>query len=293
MVRIVVRPKDFGFEFIEGRGYNKRTRRGTVVMAEWYEHSFGEDYLLVYKHRDARGAKHEVHQMVSWLGLPQGAKVLDLCCGMGRHSMALYEAGYQVTGVDLSEVLLREAQRNDPDRRVTWMRSDMRQLPLEGGFDAVLNLFTSFGYFEHDEEHIQVLQEIYRMLKPGGRFLIDFLNPEYTKAHLVPSSERVDEEKRITEQRIIEDGYVKKHITISEISESRVATAGASVHISAWDSGDNSRQYLERIKLYSRDDFERMLNDAGLKLEVVYGGYDEEIYDVKTSPRMIMIGSRL
>lgn len=263
-------------------------------MAEWYEHSFGEDYLLVYKHRDARGAKHEVHQMISWLNLPLGAKVLDLCCGMGRHSMALHEAGYEVTGIDLSEVLLREAQRNDPDNHITWLRSDMRDLPLAGGYDAVLNLFTSFGYFEHDEEHIQVLQEIYRLLKPGGRFLIDFLNPEYTKTHLVPFSERVDEGKKITEQRNIEDGYVKKHITISEIhSESRVASTDALVHISAWDYGDYSRKYLERIKLYSRDDFERLLTAAGLRLDIVYGSYDEEIYDPKTSPRMIMVGTRL
>src|SRR5690606_41599411 len=89
-------------------------RGGEVLMAEWYERSFGEDYLLVYKHRDVQGAKREVHTMISWLDLPVGAKVLDLCCGMGRHSMALVEAGYEVTGVDLSDVLLREARKNDP-----------------------------------------------------------------------------------------------------------------------------------------------------------------------------------
>lgn len=161
-------------------------------MTEWYEKSFGEDYLVVYKHRDFGGARKEVERMISWLGLPPGSKVLDLCCGMGRHSLALAEAGYEVTGVDLSEVLLREARSQKGAEQVTWLRSDMRDLPLTGGFDAVVNLFTSFGYFEEDEEQVKVLREIYRMLKPGGKFVIDYLNPAYVIRHLVPHSTRED-----------------------------------------------------------------------------------------------------
>lgn len=247
-------------------------------MVEWYERSFGEDYLLVYKHRDVQGAKREVHTMISWLGLSEGAKILDLCCGMGRHSMALVEAGYDVTGVDLSDVLLREARKNDPDGLVTWLKGDMRQLPLEGGFDAVVNLFSSFGYFEQDAEHIKVLKEIRRVLKPGGKFIIDFLNPSYTMNHLVPRSERVDEGQHITEERSIQDGYVKKHITISNIENG---------------SSDEPRYYLERIKLYNREDFSEMLKQSGLQLEHVYGGYGDISYDSATSPRMIMVGSSL
>lgn len=68
----------------------------------------------------------------------------------------------------------------------------MRDLPLTGGFDAVVNLFTSFGYFEEDEEQVKVLREIYRMLKPGGKFVIDYLNPAYVIRHLVPHSTRED-----------------------------------------------------------------------------------------------------
>ncbi|WP_055109149.1 class I SAM-dependent methyltransferase [Paenibacillus ihumii] len=250
-------------------------------MAEWYERSFGEDYLLVYKHRDVQGAKREVHTMISWLGLPAGAKVLDLCCGMGRHSMALVEAGYEVTGIDLSDVLLREARKNDPEGRVTWLKGDMRNLPLEGGFDAVVNLFSSFGYFEEDTEHIKVLEEIRRVLKPGGQFIIDFLNPAYTVEHLVPCSERVDEGQHITEERSIQDGYVKKHITIQNTGPKDPSAP------------DEPRRYLERIKLYDREDFTEMLNRSGLQLERIYGGYGDIPYDPETSPRMIMVGSSL
>ena len=98
----------------------------------WYQESFGNDYLIVYKHRDLQGAYHEVKKMIDWLGLKQGAEVLDLCCGMGRHSMALAEFGYDVTGVDLSEVLLNEAVKLDEGKQVTWLHGDMREVPLSG-----------------------------------------------------------------------------------------------------------------------------------------------------------------
>jgi ubiquinone/menaquinone biosynthesis C-methylase UbiE len=244
-------------------------------MSEWYENSFGEDYLIVYKHRDFGGARREVEQMIDWLDLPAGAKVLDLCCGMGRHSLALLDAGFEVTGVDLSEVLLREARAQEGAAQVTWIRSDMRELPLAGGFDAVVNLFTSFGYFEEDGEQVKVLREIFRMLKPGGKFIIDFLNPAYVIRHLVPHSTREDGKNLIDESRRIEDGYVKKDIILTAKPD------GA------------PRYYHERVKLYSLEKFQEMLEKAGLQLESVHGSYDESAYDAETSKRMIFRGVRL
>ena len=182
----------------------------------WYQKSFGNDYLIVYKHRDLQGAYHEVKKMIDWLGLKQAAEVLDLCCGMGRHSMALAEFGYDVTGVDLSEVLLNEAVKLDEGKQVTWLRGDMREVPLDRQYDAVVNLFTSFGYFDEDEQNEKVLHEIHRLLKEGGRFIIDFLNPVYVQTNLVPQSERMEEDLLIREARAIEDGFVRKRIVISQ-----------------------------------------------------------------------------
>lgn len=243
-------------------------------MSEWYEKSFGEDYLIVYRHRDFCGARHEVEKMIGWLDLPEASKVLDLCCGMGRHSLALAEAGFAVTGVDLSEVLLREARAQDGAEAVTWLRSDMRELPLDGGFDAVVNLFTSFGYFEDDEEQVKVLREVYRMLKPGGKFIIDFLNPAYVIAHLVPHSTREDGDNLIDESRRIEDGYVKKDIILTSKGD------------------DTPRKYHERVKLYPLETFKQLIAAAGLQLEAVHGSYDEEEYDEEHSKRMIFVGVR-
>ncbi|MNO23386.1 Cypemycin methyltransferase [compost metagenome] len=243
-------------------------------MGEWYEESFGEDYLIVYRHRDFGGARREVEKMIGWLKLPQGAKVLDLCCGMGRHSLALAEAGYEVTGVDLSEALLREARAQAGAEAVTWIRSDMRRLPLEGGFAAVVNLFTSFGYFEEDEEQVKVLREIYRMLVPGGKFIVDFLNPAYVIRHLVPHSVREDGDNRIDESRRIEDGYVKKDIILTS------------------KPGGAPRQYHERVKLYPLEKFSEMIAAAGLRLEAVHGSYEEDEYEAESSRRMIFTGVR-
>lgn len=243
-------------------------------MSEWYEESFGEDYLIVYKHRDFGGARKEVDRMISWLDLPSGSKVLDLCCGMGRHSLVLAEAGYEVTGVDLSEALLREARSQKGAEQVTWLRSDMRKLPLAGGFDAVVNLFTSFGYFEEDEEQVKVLCEIHRMLKPGGKFIIDYLNPAHVIRNLVPHSTREDGENLIDESRRIESGYVKKDIILTTKSDSA------------------PRKYHERVKLYPLEKFQEMIEKAGLQLEAVHGSYEEEAYDAESSTRMIFCGFR-
>jgi ubiquinone/menaquinone biosynthesis C-methylase UbiE len=244
-------------------------------MTEWYEKSFGEDYLLVYKHRDVQGAYQEVHKMINWLKLQPKSQVLDLCCGMGRHSLALADAGFQVTGIDLSDVLLREAREMDTEHRVEWYHADMRELPLKGGFDAVVNLFTSFGYFREDGEQLRVLRAIHRMLKPGGSYIIDFMNTAYVTRHLVQHSTRESEGQYIEEFRKIQDGFVQKEIHITDIA-----------------SGQKPRIYQERVKLYTREQLRDLLHEAGLVVDQVHGSYDEEKYDEQTSPRMIFVGHR-
>lgn len=242
-------------------------------MTNWYKQSFGEDYLLVYKHRDFVGAYREVEAMARWLQLPVGAEVFDLCCGMGRHSLALTDLGYKVTGMDLSEILLHEARIADANKSVRWLHGDMRAVPLDETYDAVVNLFTSFGYFDDMAENSQVLREIERLLKPGGRFLIDFLNPEVVRGKLVPYSERLEGDITIKEYRRIEDGSVKKDIVMTEPLK-------------------DERRYTEQVKLYELSDFVHMLSTTSLEISEVYGNYEGSLYDGATSARLIMVGSR-
>ncbi len=245
-------------------------------MKPWYEQSFGSDYMLVYKHRNWENANKEVSKMIAWLKLPKGAQVLDIGCGMGRHAIALASFGYTVTGIDLSNILLHEARRHDENLLVNWVQGDMRELPFEGGtFDATVNLFTSFGYFSNEEENVNVLRHIRRVLREGGSFLIDFLNPNYVEQNLVPRSERLDEKTGlfIQEVRSIKDGWVQKEITVSDPQ-----------------TQEEPRHYLERVRLYKLDWFDRHLAACGLSLEQLYGNYDGSKYDPALSPRMIMAG---
>lgn len=245
-------------------------------MKPWYEQSFGSDYMLVYKHRNWEDANKEVSKMIAWLQLPIGAQVLDIGCGMGRHAMALASSGYTVTGIDLSNILLDEALRYDEDVLVKWVQGDMRELPFEeGSFDATVNLFTSFGYFEAEEDNVNVLRQIRRVLREDGSFLIDFLNPVYVVQNLVPRSERIDKESGllIQEIRSIADGWVQKEITISNPQMQ-----------------EEPRQYLERVRLYNLEWFESCLSACGLVLDQLYGNYDGSEYVPAISPRMIMTG---
>lgn len=238
----------------------------------WYEESFGEDYLLVYKHRNRQRADREIEAVVRWLQLEAGASLLDLCCGTGRHSIPLHHHGFQIKGVDLSPVLLQVAREEAAGLDISFHQGDMRNLPFpDNDFDGLVNLFTSFGYFADDGENERVLREIARVVKPGGRFVIDYLNHATVKRGLVPQSERMEEGVLIRERRWIEDGFVKKEIEVED------------------DTG--KRRYLERVKLYTREQMEAMMAAAGLAAETVKGDFDGSDYGEATSPRMIFTGS--
>ncbi len=239
----------------------------------WYEQSFGEDYLIVYKHRDMQGAAREVSGMLAKLALQPGAEVLDLCCGMGRHSLTIAEHGFSVTGLDLSDVLLDQARTYDKAQTVRWINGDMRQLPFEdASFAAVVNFFTSFGYFANDDENRRVLLEIERVLSDEGIFLIDFLNPYYVEQNLVPFSERKEGLLSIREYRSIDNGFVKKTIVI--------------------DDSQTERRYEECVRLYQLGDFQRLLEGSALEILAVYGDSDGNPYDMTRSKRLIMTGKK-
>src|SRR5918992_2822885 len=153
-------------------------------MTEWFEEWFGEEYLRLYPHRDDHEAERAVGLITRIVPFQPGWRVLDVACGAGRHARALEAAGAHCTGLDLSATLLRLA------RQVTGaplVRADMRDLPIRpGSMDLTVNLFTSFAYFEQDADHAAALGEMTSTLRPGGWFVIDFLNPDAVRRKLVP-----------------------------------------------------------------------------------------------------------
>ena len=150
----------------------------------WYKEWFGEEYLELYSHRDEGEAQRHV-EFVAGLFDAEPQAILDLACGAGRHTAALRQRGFRTLGIDLSKTLLAQ------DPALPKVAGDMRCLPFRGStFDWVLNFFTSFGYFETEEENRRVLFEVERVLMPGGRFLIDLFNRERVLENLEPEETR-------------------------------------------------------------------------------------------------------
>lgn len=230
----------------------------------WYEKAFGELYPLIYSHRDDRSALEEARDMVALLGLSSAPlRVLDLCCGGGRHAAALAQMGFNVTGLDLSGHLLgRAVQRRVLGGRL--VRADMRQLPFGEKMDLVLNLFTSFGYFSSDKENRSVVCEMFRVLVPEGRVLIDHIN-----AAAVRNSVGTREEKMgdllVRQESRVEGNRVKKDITVS---------------------GQETFHIKEDVRLYRPEEMQRMLREASFDNIALYGGLDGSALN-KDSRRMI------
>ena len=144
------------------------------MSTEWWASYFDAQYLLEYEPIfTPTGDRRDVSRIIDVLGLPSGARLLDVPCGQGRHAHPLAEAGYDVTGFDYSAELLARATSRGVGPRLRYRRGDMRRLPgnWTGKFEAVLNLFTSFGFFAHPDDDAVVIREIARVLRPGGALL--------------------------------------------------------------------------------------------------------------------------
>ncbi len=254
---------------------------GTPHESPWYVRFFKGDYLRVYGHTLKQDRTDlETQFAIHALGLQPHHHVLDLCCGQGRHSIALAKTGLDVTGVDLSAEMLDIARSEAADAglALTLCQADMRQLPddFENQFDAVINMFSSFGYLESEDDDQQVLHQIAKSLKPGGKLLMDLLNREW----VIINNEEFDwhqhEDGRVVlERRVLSLEKSMNHLTYTEILR------------------DGTRRVMSdlQMRLYTLTEMIKMLANAGLTLQNVYGGFRGEDYTVNTR-RMIVIASK-
>jgi ubiquinone/menaquinone biosynthesis C-methylase UbiE len=220
-------------------------------MSEWFTRWFGREYLDLYPHRDDREARSVVRLIRNMVPLRGDDRALDLACGSGRHSRAL-SRHIGVVGLDLSMELLGLARAESP--QIAYVRGDMRALPFgAGSFNLVVNLFTSFGYFSCDDENRAVLNEVNRVLREGGRFVLDYFNADQVRATLVPHDTRRVGNRTVTQNRhITADGkYVEKEISAT----------------------GSPNTYLERVRLFEPEELRCLLHDAGFAIERELGDY--------------------
>ena len=242
----------------------------------WYKDWFRDaNYRTVYEHRDEHEAEALIDLIERTIGHNTGRRVLDLACGSGRHALSFARRGYvDVGGLDLSPTLLAEAKHaaEFEGLPVRFFERDMRDLPEER-FDLALNLFTSFGYFDNDEENAAVIKAVAEHLSPGGYFVIDFFNSRWLRSHYIARDERtLQSGSRLEQTRWIENGRIEKRLIIRE--------------------HDEAREYIESVRLFELSDFATMFENAGLRLTHTFGGYTGEPYSAELSHRLIMFAQR-
>jgi SAM-dependent methyltransferase len=244
----------------------------------WYLAFFRGDYRAFWHpqgdddpDRDAR----EAEGVVALLGLQPGEKVLDLCCGQGRHCVELARRGMDVTGLDLSGSLLAEARRRveDAGLRAGLVQADMREILFQAEFDAAINMFTAFGYLESDAEDLKALRAVRAALRPGGRFLLDARNFDGVSSRPGSFQHWVEAE---------DGGFC---LTAHELR----------LHPRAWVvktivlDGADRREYEMHMRAYTADEMERMFGEAGFPHFEVYGDWDGGEL-TSASGRLICVG---
>lgn len=242
-----------------------------MTLDPWYQQAFGAHYLQVYAHRSTTQAFEELNSLLSFLPeLDRADSILDLCCGGGRHLVALASLGFQhLVGVDLSEDLLTFAKTQAKSSQ--FVLADMRNLPfLPAQFACIFQFFTSFGYFS-EEENKAFLAQIYSLLRPKGFYLLDYLNPEQVVSQLIPFSTTLRKNFFLQEERQIRHSRVEKKVLI-EIPSQKI-------------------EYTESVRLYSRKELEQLLLNVGFSSLKIFGSFDGKPYDQHSS-RMIVLAIR-
>jgi SAM-dependent methyltransferase len=236
----------------------------TTWYASWFDTPY---YHLLYQERDQSEARKFMDNLTNYLDIPKGGKILDLACGKGRHSRYLNSIGYDVTGVDLSINSITFAKQFENEK----LHFDVHNMckPYNDTFDAIFNLFTSFGYFDNDESNLNTIKAIKADLSDSGFGVIDFMNSKYVIDHLVSEDKKTIDGITFKQKRYLEDGYVKKDILFS--------------------AQGKEHNYQERVRAFTLEDFKVLFKKAGVQLLNVFGDYKLRKFDIETSQRLILI----
>ena len=236
---------------------------------EWFGDWFNSPYYhILYRHRDHDEARYFIDNLLAFLKPSIDCKMMDLACGKGRHSIYLNEKGYDVTGLDLSTSNIEHARQFE-NEMLRFEVHDMREVYKHNKFDYVFNLFTSFGYFDTLEEHETTIKAVHECLKPGGYFILDFLNPYVVINELVQEEVKRIEGIEFHIKRYVESGFIIKKIEF-------------------FDQGKHF-SYYEKVKTIRRTEFIKFFEDAGFSILNVFGSYELDDYIPEKSQRLIFI----
>lgn len=239
---------------------------------KWYHNWFNSPYYhILYSQRNFEEAEHFIDNICSYLSPDSSVKILDAACGKGRHSIYLNKKGYDVTGIDLSRESIKYASAFENNHLHFWVH-DIRNLFYVNYFDIVLNLFTSFGYFEKDSDNQHAINMFAKALKPGGILVMDFMNVEKIAKNLVVREVKTMEGIDFHINRKLQNNFVVKEISFEHLGRKLA--------------------FKEEVRALTISDFERYFAKAGIQIQAVFGNYDLKDFDGKNSERLILIGKK-
>lgn len=233
-------------------------------FTEWFNTKY---YHILYKDRNDNDAQLFMKNITEYLRLPKTAHILDLPCGKGRHAVYLNSLGYQVTGADLSENSIQEAKKFE-NEKLQFYVSDMRA-PIEQSYDAIFNLFTSFGYFDDDHEDLLILKNIKKALYKNGVFVFDFLNATFVKKHLVTEEVKIIDGIQFDINRAIKNGFIYKNISFF--------------------ADEKQHEFTEKVKYLDVKKMIDYLENVGFSIEHIFGDYELTDFNESTSNRLIIV----
>lgn len=237
---------------------------------DWFKTWFNSPYYhILYKNRDFQEAQNFIKLLVAELNLMKNDKVIDLACGKGRHSVFLNQLGFEVLGLDLSAQSIQHNQQFTNDK-LQFKVHDMRA-PIIGvdQVNAVLNLFTSFGYFSDEKDDERVFRSVYNILKEEGCFVLDFLNERYVKNTLIPKENQTIDGITFHLTREIRDNHVVKDILFTD--------------------GGEDFHFYEKVKLHTKESIEDLAKEIGFERVALFGGYKLEPFNLENSSRCISV----
>lgn len=241
----------------------------TTWFSTWFDSPY---YHLLYASRDDQEAQHFIDVLQGCLKIPFGSLVLDAACGKGRHAKMLQRIGLDVEGFDLSPSNIEEANLLS-NKQLHFFVHDLRMpLPKQGQYDVIFNFFTSFGYFDDSAENVRAFQTFAGGLKKDGILVMDFLNPSYILANLVPEEVVKRGTIKFHIKRWEENGYLYKSIEFADQGESYA--------------------FQEKVELISKADFLAYAEQAGLTFINLAGDYSLAKFDEQKSPRMIFFWAK-
>lgn len=243
------------------------------MQRKWFQYWFNSPYYhILYSQRNDEEAEFLIDNLSAYLKPALHSRILDIACGRGRHAVYLNKKGFDVTGIDLSEQSIKYAKQFE-QKHLHFFVHDMRKLGYINYYDIAMNLFTSFGYFDTEKDHVSALKSFRKSIKEDGKLVIDYFNTQKIIKNLTHREVKTIEGIEFHIHKFVSEGKIIKHIN--------------------FEHKGKQFAFEERVQAFMYEDFVQMFEKSGLAITETFGSYNLDPYDVTNSERLIFVCEKL